>query len=115
MDSGGFGTHGEDSPSAYAELDAAMEASGEPAAYLAWREDTGNSLTADFQDQFCGRWDSMADYAESLADDLGMVPSTLAWPLTCIDWEHAGRELVVGGDYWTEPAGCGGVWVFRSV
>jgi hypothetical protein len=33
------------------------------------------------------------DYARDLADDLGMIPSDAAWPLTCIDWEKAAGEL----------------------
>ncbi len=49
------------------------------------------------------------DYAQELADDCGMVPSDLSWPLTCIDWEQAARELQQdytsvsygGHDYWT--------------
>lgn len=32
-------------------------------------------------------------YAEELADDCGMIPDGLSWPLTCIDWEQAAREL----------------------
>lgn len=32
-------------------------------------------------------------YAEQLADDLGLVPSDAGWPMTCIDWEQAAREL----------------------
>lgn len=31
-------------------------------------------------------------YAQELADDLGLVPSD-AWPLSCIDWKQAAREL----------------------
>jgi hypothetical protein len=38
-----------------------------------------------------------ATYAEELADDLGAVPADASWPLTCIDWEQAARELQ--GDY----------------
>lgn len=33
------------------------------------------------------------DYAQQLAEDCGMVPDDLKWPLTCIDWERAAREL----------------------
>lgn len=32
-------------------------------------------------------------YAMELADDIGAVPANLAWPLTCIDWDQAAREL----------------------
>lgn len=34
-------------------------------------------------------------YAEELADDIGAIPSDAAWPLTCIDWQQAARELQI--------------------
>ena len=34
------------------------------------------------------------DYAEQLAEDIGAIPSEQqAWPLYCIDWERAARDL----------------------
>lgn len=33
------------------------------------------------------------DYAQELAEDLGLIPDGLGWPLNCIDWEMAAREL----------------------
>lgn len=49
------------------------------------------------------------DYAEELADDCGMIPEDAKWPLNCIDWEQAARELrydysgvdIDGVTYWT--------------
>ena len=32
-------------------------------------------------------------YAMELADDIGAIKGTEGWPLTCIDWEKATREL----------------------
>jgi hypothetical protein len=32
-------------------------------------------------------------YAEELADDIGAIDSDAKWPLSCIDWEQAAREL----------------------
>lgn len=48
-------------------------------------------------------------YAEELADDIGAIPRDAGWPLTCIDWEQAARELrydysgvdIDGVTYWT--------------
>lgn len=48
------------------------------------------------------------DYARELADDIGAVPTERTWPMTCIDWEQAARELQMdytsvdfdGVDYW---------------
>lgn len=33
------------------------------------------------------------EYAQELADDIGAVPNDARWPLTCIDWKKAAREL----------------------
>lgn len=33
------------------------------------------------------------EYAMELADDIGAVPNDVTWPLTCIDWAQAAREL----------------------
>jgi antirestriction protein len=47
-----------------------------------------------------GAWDLAADYAQELAADT--VPNfdklVEQWPLNCIDWEDAGRQLLIGGD-----------------
>jgi hypothetical protein len=49
------------------------------------------------------------DYAMALADDCGMIPDNASWPMTCIDWDQAARELqmdyssveIDGVTYWT--------------
>lgn len=33
------------------------------------------------------------EYARELAEDCGMVPYDVQWPMTCIDWGWAAREL----------------------
>ena len=33
------------------------------------------------------------DYAMELADDIGAIYRNASWPLTCIDWDQAAREL----------------------
>ena len=61
-----------------------------------------------------------ADYAEQLAEDLGAIYvgvelDRMQWPLTCVDWEAAWRELQLGNGYRLHDLG-GGEWlVFRSV
>lgn len=32
-------------------------------------------------------------YAQELAEECGDMPGNLRWPLTCIDWKQAAREL----------------------
>lgn len=49
------------------------------------------------------------DYAQELAEDCGQVDPRAAWPMNCIDWEKAARELqydyssveLDGVTYWT--------------
>lgn len=33
------------------------------------------------------------EYAQELAEDCGMLDKEDKWPYTCIDWDHAAREL----------------------
>lgn len=33
------------------------------------------------------------EYAQQLADELGLIDGDAHWPLTCIDWKQAAREL----------------------
>lgn len=71
-----------------------------------------------FEDEFRGTWDSIGEYAEELATDCAGSREDAdrlrggEWPYSCIDWERAGRELVMGGDVWTADAGGGSVHVF---
>jgi hypothetical protein len=54
-----------------------------------------------------------ADYAQQLAEELGMTDGAQAWPLGCIDWEAAWRELEIGDAYWLQRIN-GSQWaVFR--
>jgi hypothetical protein len=56
-----------------------------------------------------------ADYAQQLAEDLGLRFDRMEWPFTCVDWEAAWRELQLGNGYRLHDLG-GGEWlVFRSV
>lgn len=33
------------------------------------------------------------EYAQELAEECGMIPDGLSWPMTYIDWKQAAREL----------------------
>ena len=33
------------------------------------------------------------EYAQDLAEECGMVDTSASWPMNCIDWEQAAREL----------------------
>jgi len=49
------------------------------------------------------------EYAQELAEDIGAIDHDAKWPMNCIDWEHAARELrydysgvdINGITYWT--------------
>ena len=71
------------------------------------------SLSDDIADAYRGAWDSLGDYAENLAVELGELADDSTWPLNCIDWQQAGMELVYGSDIWTYEAG-GTVHVFDA-
>lgn len=99
------------------------EQSSDPMAFDNGDElDTLTTILADLQgmggdEQWRGDWypvtlirDSyFRTYAEELADDCGLIPRDAAWPMTCIDWEQAARELrydysgvdIDGVTYWT--------------
>ena len=52
-------------------------------------------------EEFEGDWYPVAliadsyfqEYAQDLAEECGMVDTSARWPMTCIDWEQAAREL----------------------
>jgi hypothetical protein len=98
---------GNDDPTGWAELIAELDADGiEP--------DTA-------EDSYCGRaegWSEEragADYAQQLAEDLGVKLDQMEWPLTCVDWEAAWRELEMGDGYSLHSIGGGDWLVFRAV
>ena len=37
--------------------------------------------------------DYFEEYAENMAEELGLTQSSDTWPFTCIDWERAATEL----------------------
>lgn len=66
-------------------------------------------VLANFYEAFAGEWDSPVEFAQQLAEDLGVeLPSTDAWPLYCIDWDYAAREIMF--DYWESDG-----FYFRSL
>ena len=56
------------------------------------------------EELYQGDYDDDEDFAMPLAKDVGMLREDVQWPYTCIDWEHAARELMYdygesGGHY----------------
>jgi hypothetical protein len=103
----------DEDPAAWASLIAELDSDG---------IDPGN-----FDDAYCGQvegWNedqAGADYAQQLADELGLpdnLNGTGAWPMSCIDWAQAWRELQMGDGYRLHQlnGGDGLSWlVFRAV
>jgi len=52
------------------------------------------SWQSEAEEAYAGAYDSDADFAQSMAEDLGAIPNDTPWPLSCIDWTHAARELM---------------------
>jgi hypothetical protein len=46
-----------------------------------------------FEEAYQGRWPSDEDFAYDQAEQCDMLRK-VEWPYTCIDWEHAARELM---------------------
>ena len=58
------------------------------------------------------RAEDFEDYAQELADDLGLIDSEARWPVVHIDWKQAANELKA--DY-NEVDFDGESWLIRSV
>jgi hypothetical protein len=82
-------------------------------AYRLLCDDLGEVVSAsDFEERFRGRHESGEHFAAELAEETGSIPEGAAWPLTCICWEQAWRELEVNGDYRADRSSSGGVFIF---
>ena len=63
----------------------------------------------DVREAYFGEYESDADFAEDMARQTCEIDfNNLSWPLTCIDWEQASRDLMY--DY-TEQGG----YYFRNL
>lgn len=57
-----------------------------------------------------------AFFAQDLAEELGAVDfQKLSWPLTCVDWEQAWKELSMGDGFSASPSHKFGLfWIFQA-
>ena len=100
-----------DDPTGWAELIARLEADGVEADRI---EDAYVGRAEGYSEDRAG-----ADYALDLAQDawlpeLPSGPGWSQWPISCIDWSHAWRELQLGDGYRLHDIGGGDWLVFRS-
>jgi hypothetical protein len=74
------------------------------------------------EDSFLGQVEGVTEeragaaYAEQLAEEMGASCQVdmVAWPMYCIDWDWAWRELSFDG-HWLQSTGGGDWLVFRSI
>ena len=62
---------------------------------------------SDFEERYCGHWDSFQDYAENLVDDIGMMAD---WPELAVqyfDWAGWTRDLAFDYTVCDAPAAQG--------
>ncbi|ALN15764.1 antirestriction protein ArdA [Acidipropionibacterium acidipropionici] len=67
----------------------------------------------DFEERYCGEWDSFREYAESPVDDVGLLDGVPEEIANYFDWTSWTRDLAM--DYSTYPNPDGGVYVFRDL
>ena len=83
--------------------EAVAEAGDDAAALLAWLAYEPGRDPGEFADRYRGTWDTLADYVESLWDDIGYDADKAAggswWhPARYVDWERMARDLELSGD-----------------
>lgn len=62
--------------------------------WAAYIDNIGDSSFEDAQEAYSGTFDSDEDFAQDMAEQTGCMDRKTTWPQTCIDWEHAARELM---------------------
>jgi len=63
-------------------------------AVLECMQDRGVEDVQSVLDEYQGEYKDDEDFAYHMADDLGYLQGDISWPYTCIDWQHAARELM---------------------
>lgn len=75
-----------------------------------------HAAASDFEEAYCGVYDSLADFAEQhieecYGESLKALPDFLRYR---IDWQGVARDFECSGDYFTCKCPDGGVFVFSS-
>lgn len=55
-----------------------------------WEDVTAEAIS----EAYAGKYDSGEDFAQEIADQLGLIDENVQWPYSCIDWERAAHELM---------------------
>ena len=68
---------------------------------------------SDFEERYQGHWESFEDYAEQLADDIGLLSDVPEEIARYFDWQAWTRDLAFDHSTYDDPEG--GVFVFRNL
>lgn len=49
---------------------------------------------SDVSEAYQGQFNSDEDFAQDMAEQLGSIDKNASWPMNCIDWEYAAKELM---------------------
>ena len=74
-------------------------------------DDTDLPSISDFEERYQGHWDTFAEYAEQLADDIGLLADVPEEIARYFDWQAWSRDLAMDYSTYDDPEG--GVFVFR--
>ena len=72
--------------------------------------DTDLPSVSDFEERYQGAWDTFAEYAENLADDIGLLADVPEEIAQYFDWSAWTRDLAFDYSTYDDPEG--GVFVF---
>jgi len=61
------------------------------------------------ENNYCGCYSSLADYAQELTEQSTEIPQNLGF---YIDYERMGRDMEMNGDVFTIEIGCNEVYIF---
>ena len=75
--------------------------------------DTDLPSISEFEESYCGEWDSFEDYAENLADNTGLLDNIPEEIARYFDWSAWTRDLAM--DYSVHDNPEGGVFVFMDL
>ena len=101
---------------------AGIETAHEIACFIAEYPDFGGELLSNFggdleetktaaEENYCGCYRSLADYAQELTEETTQIPENLTY---YIDYERMGRDMEISGDIFTLETGFETVHVFWS-
>ena len=75
----------------------------------------GDPNPSEIADAYLGEYESVREYAEQMADEMGLFDGVSDTLRNYFDYEAYARDMVLGGDVWTTDRNGGMVHIFRNV